>query len=384
MLILPRSRTGPGRQHYFPLEGLDGKPFSHVRVTMHPDGGIKRVRIMGRRVAPLAGHMEPLPSVQLPAGWDKDLPDQPRTLSGLAGAASAALSSVLGSSPMLTDASPPPPPPKSLSLQHGFLGARHLSAADLPSEGPVKVQATPLTPATFGAYGDVIASPHASGLLEQGYKSANQGTAQKYEGLSDVMSVYPTSAQAQARIHIYRCQGFDSKAPFSVRVLERHQFTKQAFLPMSKTQTDAMSGQEGYLVIVAKNGPGAYFRHCVRMFACAWQRVCHLSCLALGRRYVCAHPLLSQMTCRICRRWLRSRHRANKGLRMGPASGITRWCRLARRRQTLRVWCTTAPYALSSIVTRCSTTALTLPSSICNVSNVRVKRNNRRGPCHFL
>ena len=80
MLILSRQKMGPGRQHFFALDGLDGKPFSHVRVTMHPDGGIKRVRVMGRRVAPLAGYMEPLPPVSLPAGANADLPDQPRML----------------------------------------------------------------------------------------------------------------------------------------------------------------------------------------------------------------------------------------------------------------------------------------------------------------
>ncbi|KAK0241789.1 galactose-binding domain-like protein [Armillaria nabsnona] len=48
-LVLPRTKLGPHRQHYFQLENVEGQPFTHVRVTIHPDGGMKRVRVMGSR-----------------------------------------------------------------------------------------------------------------------------------------------------------------------------------------------------------------------------------------------------------------------------------------------------------------------------------------------
>lgn len=233
--ILPRSKTGPGRQHFFPLTNVQGKAYSHVRVTMHPDGGIKRVRIVGRRKAPLASYEGELPIIPIPGSTDKELPVHPQLLSEKTGAAPCEDVKSCADSPC------------------GFLGARSVTYHNAPLE----LQAKPLTPAEFSAYGDVITSPHASSLSEQPHKIANQGTAQKYEALSDVFSSYPSHADAKPRIHVYRCQGNDAQAPFGVGVLERHQFTKQAFIPMSDTRH---SKQDGYLVIVAQNGSGEWRR----------------------------------------------------------------------------------------------------------------------------
>lgn len=49
--ILPHTKLGAHAQHYFDLENVDGKVYSHVRVTIHPDGGIKRLRIFGKRAS---------------------------------------------------------------------------------------------------------------------------------------------------------------------------------------------------------------------------------------------------------------------------------------------------------------------------------------------
>lgn len=243
--ILPRAKTGPGKQHYFPLINVEGKTFSHVRVTMHPDGGIKRVRIFGRRSAPLKDHEGPLPNVALPGGSDKDLPDHPKSFVNLAGAAGAAMSSWFNNKG-------PTSPSASKSLQDGrqigFLGVRNLEVGD---KKVATLKATPLNKDSFAEYGDVIASPNALSLPEQPFKSVNQGTAQKYESLSDSVSFYPSEAQAKSNIHIYRCTPpkdslTASSGSFGVRVLERHQFTKQSFIPMGS--------KEGFLVIVAKNG----------------------------------------------------------------------------------------------------------------------------------
>lgn len=41
--LLQRSKTGPGKQHFFALDNVEGKRFSHVRVTMHPVSTGERV-----------------------------------------------------------------------------------------------------------------------------------------------------------------------------------------------------------------------------------------------------------------------------------------------------------------------------------------------------
>ncbi len=49
--ILSKKPTGPHRQHWFPAENAQGKVFTHVRLTIHPDGGLKRLRIYGYRAS---------------------------------------------------------------------------------------------------------------------------------------------------------------------------------------------------------------------------------------------------------------------------------------------------------------------------------------------
>ena len=51
-LILPRTKLGPHRQHYFQLENVKGKTYTHVKVTIYPDGGLQRIRVIGRRSEP--------------------------------------------------------------------------------------------------------------------------------------------------------------------------------------------------------------------------------------------------------------------------------------------------------------------------------------------
>ncbi len=48
-LILPRTKLGPDRQHYFEFENVENRVYTHVKVTIYPDGGLKRVRIIGRK-----------------------------------------------------------------------------------------------------------------------------------------------------------------------------------------------------------------------------------------------------------------------------------------------------------------------------------------------
>ncbi|KIP04204.1 hypothetical protein PHLGIDRAFT_109867, partial [Phlebiopsis gigantea 11061_1 CR5-6] len=48
-VVLPRTKLGPHRQHQFQLQNVGAQPYTHIRVTIYPDGGIKRVRAVGRR-----------------------------------------------------------------------------------------------------------------------------------------------------------------------------------------------------------------------------------------------------------------------------------------------------------------------------------------------
>ena len=45
--LLPEQKLGPDREHVFKQELQDVGPVSHIRINMHPDGGISRFRVFG-------------------------------------------------------------------------------------------------------------------------------------------------------------------------------------------------------------------------------------------------------------------------------------------------------------------------------------------------
>ena len=45
--ILPKTEIIPNRKNYFPISQNRDLPFTHIRITMYPDGGISRVRVFG-------------------------------------------------------------------------------------------------------------------------------------------------------------------------------------------------------------------------------------------------------------------------------------------------------------------------------------------------
>jgi len=63
--LLPRTRLGPSAEHTFASDALRGGRVSHVRVTTMPDGGIMRVRAVGRAAAPMPAGDD---GDELPAG----------------------------------------------------------------------------------------------------------------------------------------------------------------------------------------------------------------------------------------------------------------------------------------------------------------------------
>lgn len=204
--VVHQSKLGPGQIFSFELSSeAKGRVFSHVRLTIYPDGGIKRLRVFGRRAQSLKAA-------------DIDVSD-PKTLVAL------------------------PPPTKST----------------VSNNRPVLDTATPLTSQTFAAYGHVICVPETGTQPPGGVKTVNQGTAQKFCELTHVVNAYPPQENVNTNIHVYVSEPRSQRAltlPFSVSVLERHQHTTQMFAPMANPTQSPSSGQEGYLVIVALPGEG--------------------------------------------------------------------------------------------------------------------------------
>jgi allantoicase len=49
--VLPRTKLRPHRRHYFAVGRERSGPVSHVRLNIHPDGGVSRLRVHGRVTA---------------------------------------------------------------------------------------------------------------------------------------------------------------------------------------------------------------------------------------------------------------------------------------------------------------------------------------------
>ncbi|KAG0235534.1 Allantoicase [Actinomortierella wolfii] len=205
--LLDHVKVVPHRQHFFeiPEERLviDGvrKTINKVKLTMIPDGGIKRLRVYGSQAWPPA----PLPS-------------------------------------------------------HSTIGQRQ----PLPDEEtwhlPI-IQAEPITKEAFAPWGSVIEVPE----YDPKAIKVNQGTAQKFSHLSYFVNWRPPSdefagaekqiikprqddvAPAQANIAIFQCYQPLAKPEVGVKLLERHPYSSQMFVPMGG------DGNGGYVVVVAKD-----------------------------------------------------------------------------------------------------------------------------------
>ena len=200
--MLPQVQLGPHREHYFQLESAGKSAFTHVRLTIFPDGGVKRVRVFGSKVPILGDGM----AVHEHADTGDRIPGD--------------------------------------------------MAVEGDRKGLRKIPALPLTPEAFASYGQVIQSYTDITSAPRSVKvtSANFGTATKYHKLSLLESSYPDDAGATTGISVYMCQPAEvtkngTKREVLLKALERHPFTNQAFLPMSQ------DGDKVYLVVVAKNGP---------------------------------------------------------------------------------------------------------------------------------
>ena len=202
-LVLPQAQLGPHREHYFQLESAGKGTFTHVRVTIFPDGGAKRVRVFGSKV-PTLGEEAPIQGFE-----HADAIDQ-----------------ILGN----------------VAAEENHLSLR-------------KVLALPLTPEAFAPFGQVIQSYTDATSAPRAVKitQANFGTASKYHKLSLLKSSYPEDMGATTGISVYRCQPAEvvkngTRRELVLNALERHPFTNQSFLPLGQDKNNV------YLVVVAKNG----------------------------------------------------------------------------------------------------------------------------------
>src|SRR4051794_6826411 len=101
---------------------------------------------------------------------------------------------------------------------------------------PAVVQAEPLTRQAFASFGQVIEEPvEAKGL------DANQGTAKRYNQVAQLINLRTGTAwmpAATLNSCIYRCAPTPT-LPFVVKLLERHPYSSQAFIPMPTPPHDA-------------------------------------------------------------------------------------------------------------------------------------------------
>lgn len=191
------------------------------------DGGIKRVRLVGRRAAPLAGLSGTLPSIAVPKS-DPNL-SRAEVLQQNIAAAAVTTGGQASQSSTLKDA---------------------VAAEEPPIDAVPYVSSVPLTPQSFSAYGQVIAGPGQQHSASSTPLIVNQGTARKYAHQGEIKQTFPHDANAKTNMHLYRCDSIPhGQLPLPLKMLERHRFSSQSFVPL---ESPGHKGQ--YLVVVAQNG----------------------------------------------------------------------------------------------------------------------------------
>lgn len=182
-------------------------------MTIYPDGGIKRLRLVGRRAV------------------DSSTPPSDRI-----------------ARPSLTK--------DNLSLSQD--PSKAVASAGTADSSLPSIPALPLTSEAFAPFGYVIQSYPNTDHVPKGLKvtDANFGSAKKYNHLSPIVGLTPPTGSKNLKhkenFSVYRCTptqslGTTAQEAFKVEVMERHEFTSQTFLPLG-------GGADRYLVIVALPG----------------------------------------------------------------------------------------------------------------------------------
>lgn len=114
-----------------------------------------------------------------------------------------------------------------------------------------------LTPETFAKFGDIISANHQ--IKGNKSSSANYGTAIKIHKVSRITNNFEDSyseTQATANFNIFRCspptdlieENQDGKHVYKSKILERHPFSSQTFIPMGCDKD-----KDAYVVICAES-----------------------------------------------------------------------------------------------------------------------------------
>ncbi|TPX59868.1 ureidoglycolate lyase [Spizellomyces sp. 'palustris'] len=111
---------------------------------------------------------------------------------------------------------------------------------------PRRIKAVPLTRENLSPYGDVITA------LTKPSHTANQGTAQRFNHVAAITNLRNKTNPAQPNLCVFRCLPTPT-LPFKMKLLERHKFSSQFFVPM--TAPFSQTGACTYLVIVCLNNP---------------------------------------------------------------------------------------------------------------------------------
>ncbi len=98
----------------------------------------------------------------------------------------------------------------------------------------MEIGTRPLTQKDYARYGNVLSSDRE----DVAAVAANLGTAQKRNRLAPLVNARP---QAEANVSVFRCSPI-SERPVPLRLLEKHPFSTQMFVPMNARR---------YLVVVA-------------------------------------------------------------------------------------------------------------------------------------
>jgi len=85
------------------------------------------------------------------------------------------------------------------------------------------IKCVPIERSAYEVYGDLIAADES-----EVFSYANMGTAKRFNQLSDVINLRPN--QARLNLCVFRCQG--AHLPLEMKLLERHPYSTQVFLPM--------------------------------------------------------------------------------------------------------------------------------------------------------